>query len=1099
MYRIFCLGLAALLVLTGCGRHAGKTHGSLREALAGFLTPQDTARTKVWWFHGETETTREGITADLEAFRRAGVGGVVYYDQVHGDGKGACEAFSPEWWEMLFFAAREAARVELSFETHISNGFVAGGPWITPESGMQMLTATDTTLTGGRRIEVRLPKPESAYGCYGDVAVLAFPVADDAGDSRSLHPRIACNIRDLDAEKIFEHGKALVRIPTPEHGDTVFLTLDFGRDFTARSLSYQAAPQGKATTSATNVPGCPSDTFTGTGYRVLPDLGTLEASDNGTDYRPVCRLLPIYKAHSNWRQKTVSFPAVTARYFRLRLYGGEESDRAPDIRLSDVCLSSRACIDQWEEKAGLFSEYIEKDRTPAYAPEETVQRENIIDLTTRVDSGGTLRWDAPQGRWRIVRLAYVPTGGKTKHGRSNMKGLECDKLSAHAVEVHWNNYLKPIADSLKRHGGRLSGVAMDSHEAGSQNWTKGFEKEFLLLRGYDMMPYLPAMAGYVVGSREESDRFLFDVRRTIADLIAEKYYGTLQRLCRENGLEFTAQATGNALCSVADPIQAKGRVEKPQGEFWAIHPDGNYDIKECSSAAHLYGKRIASAEAFTDARFSHSLAYLKSLADYAYCFGINEFAVCASAYQPYLDKIPGNTGGGRHYCLNRNNTYWPYSRSFWNYQARCAFLMRQGEPVIDLCIYLGENAPVKILTHRLPEVPAGLDFDAFTTDALLSRMSADDGRIVLPDGMSYRMMVLPRSGEITWEALQKIASLVKAGVPVYGSRPTGSRSLRDKSHDRQYDALVAEMWGEEATPSGHRRYGKGTVYWGLPLAKAVEAAGIAPDLALAHGSVKKDSIYFAHRRLADADLYFIANHADTPINDTFTFHCDRTAAELWNPVTGQRFRLSAEPSPKGFVSVPLQLAAKESFFIVWTDEPSGDDLPCLPNMMTERREEIAGEWGVHFSEKTGGCGKTVFTTLADWRDSDDPRIKYYSGTAVYKKEIQIKKQTSDERVYLQFEALHDVARVVLGSDTVTTVWCAPYEADLTEAARNGKDTLKIFVANLLMNRMIGDASLPENEQITCALPPIITPDDTLQPSGIVGKIFLLYRRPPTGK
>lgn len=219
-------------------------------------------------------------------------------------------------------------------------------------------------------------------------------------------------------------------------------------------------------------------------------------------------------------------------------------------------------------------------------------------------------------------------------------------MSAAAAELQWNHYFGAIADTLARHEIVLQGMAMDSHEAGSQNWTPGFEQEFSRRRGYDMTKYLPVMAGYVVGSTQESDGFLYDVRRTIADLIADNYYATFDRLCRERGLDFTAQATGNALCIVADPIQAKGRVSKPQGEFWAIHPDGNYDIKESSSAAHLYGKSIASGEAFTDAQFSHSLAYIKSLADYAYCFGINEFVVCASAYQPWTDRIPGSTGGG---------------------------------------------------------------------------------------------------------------------------------------------------------------------------------------------------------------------------------------------------------------------------------------------------------------------------------------------------------------------------------------------------------------------------------------------------------------------
>ena len=333
------------------------------------------------------------------------------------------------------------------------------------------------------------------------------------------------------------------------------------------------------------------------------------------------------------------------------------------------------------------------------------------------------------------------------------------------------------------------------------------------------------MMGHIIGTSEETNGILYDVRRTIADLIADNYYGTLNKICQESGVSFTAQATGNALCIVADPIQAKGKVDIPQGEFWAIHPDGNYDIKESSSAAHLYGKKTASAEAFTDAKFSHSLAYLKTLADYAYCYGINEFVVCASAYQPWLDKIPGNTGGGRHYCLNRNNTFWDFSKPFWDYQARCAYIMRQGMPLIDLCVYLGENAPVKILTHRLPDIPGGFDFDAFTSDALFTRMSAKNGQIVLPDGMSYRMMILPGNGEITLEALKKIADLVNQGISVYGTKARYSETFADIGKKKEYEALAHKLWGKETPSSGYRHYGKGTVYWGMPLEEAVYQAG----------------------------------------------------------------------------------------------------------------------------------------------------------------------------------------------------------------------------------------------------------------------------------
>ena len=647
-----------------------------------FSHPVDSTRTKVWWFHGETETTREGITADLEAYKRAGIGGVVYYDQVHGKAENALPALSPAWWDMLRFAASEAKRIGLSFEVNLSNGFVAGGPWITKRLGMQRLIASDTLVSGDQHFSAILSKPGKDE-CW-DVAVLAFPATRQNWET-SYHrrPRITTTPSHILGKSLFQPDGTLVTIPARAAGESVLVNLDFGEDFTARSISYQVRPRGaKSSTGAMNPPGHPAESFYGLGYQKLPDIGQLEVSNDGINYERVCDLKPIYQTPSNrWIQKTISFPAVKARYFRLNFHDWYlPKDTRPDLVIGNFSLSSRARMDQWEERAALYSEYIQRNLTPPYEGEETIDPEKIVDLTDKMDSEGKLEWEVPAGEWVIMRFAHEPTGGPLRHGRANLMGLECDKMSVEAVTVQWENYTKPILDSLAAIGCLPAGVTMDSHEAGSQNWTPGFEQEFLHRKGYDMRCYLPAMMGYIVGSVSQSDGFLYDMRRTMADMISDNYYGTLQKLSDKAGVNLTAQAVGNGLSLVADNLQAKGRVNKPQGEFWTSHPDGGYDVKETSSAAHFYGKPIASAEAFTGSRYYHCFADQKNSADYAYAFGVNEFVLCASAYQPWIDKYPGSTAGGKHYCLNRNNTYWEYSRPFWDYQARCSALMRKGLP-----------------------------------------------------------------------------------------------------------------------------------------------------------------------------------------------------------------------------------------------------------------------------------------------------------------------------------------------------------------------------------------------------------------------------------
>ena len=1056
---------------------------NLSSVLYGFKNPQDSARTKVWWFHGETETTREGITADLEAFKKVGVGGVVYYDQSHGNAEKALEGFSPEWWKMLRFSAEEAKRLGLTFEIHLSNGYVAGGPWITNETSMKRLVATETYLKGGKTFSGQLTNPGKEYNFYKDVAVLAFPAQAGAGRTLSSQlAKLSSNVKDLDVRKMFNiHDKTLTKISRPDN--SVFINIEFPEQFEARSISYEVQPKGKATTSATNVPGPPADVFVGTGYRVLPDLGQLEASDDGIHYQKVCDLKPIYRAHERWRQKTISFKPIKAKFFRLNLHHWwENSEVNQNLLIGAINLQSAAKVDQWEEKAGLFTEYIEADKTPQFTKAEVIDSKKVIDISDKMDAEGHLNWDVPPGNWVIMRFAYVPNGVSTKHGRSNLIGLECDKLSAKAAEIHWNNYVGRIADSLRAsNSGILSGVAMDSHEAGSQNWTDNFIDEFKSRRGYDPTPYLPAMLGYVVDGVKKSDGFLFDVRRNIADMIADNYYGTFERLSKTRGLTFTAQAIGNALCIVGDPIHAKSKVSKPQGEFWAIHPDGNYDIKESSSAAHLYGKKIASAEAYTDAKYSASLAELKSLADYAYAFGINEFVICASAYQPWLDKIPGSTGGGRHYAINRNNTWWNYSRPFWDYQARNAFIMRAGKSSSDLCIYLGENAPVKILTYRLPDIPGGFDFDAFTTDALLTRMNGSKGRITLPDGVSYKMMVLPRNGDITLEALRKIASIIEQGGYVYGPKPHHSGTARDIGKEQEYNAIADKLWGKTPGQSGSVNVGHGSLYWGMSLHEALKKAGIKPDVEMQNGDTKSSKIYFAHKKLADADIYFLNNHKDVAERNLFTFNAPGKIVQLWNTVTGERFSVPVVRSDEQSVSVQLNLAARESCFIIITDKQ--EKLPVLANEnKASKSEVINGEWKVRFDEKAGGPGEVVFKKLEDWTKNADPRINYYSGTAVYSKTIKISHPDDDIKIDLGNPG--SIAEVLVNGKNAGIVWCSPWQLNISPYLKKGDNILEIRVANSLMNRMVYDAQLPEEKRITYAYPMIASPTEALQASGL---------------
>jgi len=687
------------------------------------------AQMKTWWFFGYEQTSEEGIVADLQALREAGFGGVVYYDQNHAKddlANGAEEGFSPEWWRHLRFTAEEADRQGLTFEINISNGYVAGGRWISPHYAMQRVASADTIVDGGSCQSIRMPKIVGRDGYVEDIVVLAFPAPTD----------------------------------------------DAMRHITAR---YQ--PKGKGRNGAMQIPGS-SDTFMGAKFEQIPDIGVLQASDDSATWHDIVTLSNMYNSQGVYPWRTNSFPATRAKYWRVNYYG--------DAQLKEWHLGSDAMMDRWEEKAALQSDFDDHPELPTYTTQELVNPDDIQDLTAMIGDDGIIHWNVPQGRWHIVRFAAVLTGSRTKHGRSNLLGYECDKLSSEAAELHWDSYAQPIIDSLNASRQLISGICMDSHEGGSQNWTPQMLKEFRVRRGYDLMRYFPVMAGYIVESQQKTESVLRDFRRTIDDCLHDNYYGTFQRKAAQNHLHFTAQAIGNALCITGDAIRVKSAVEKPQGEFWTYQQTGAYDIKDCSSAAHLYGKAIASAEAMTDAEYKDSPLDLKRVADIAFAMGAQEFVVCATPHIPTLEAT--RYIAGREYAINRSNPRWDELKPIWRQINQSMSILRQGKAAPDALIFLGDDIPVKTLTHLLPPGIDQLDWDVCTGDALQNRIEATpDGLLTTPDSVRYQALIVEEGIYISPSSHRKIELLRQSGVKILTE---GSTLLRPLHIIEGKDAVV---------------------------------------------------------------------------------------------------------------------------------------------------------------------------------------------------------------------------------------------------------------------------------------------------------------------
>lgn len=476
--------LLGLIALTGTSAHSSAVQHrqtSQTDSLwQQFVCPPDEARTKVWWFHGETETTRRGITADLEAFRDKGVGGVVYYDQVHGKGEDASAVFSPEWWDELKFAASESKRLGLTFELNISNGYVAGGPWIGKEDAMQKVVYTDTLITCDGKHDVILPAPNYADFC--GIATLAFPDIH-ADDSRITMPEITVNAEDIDPQLLLTGNARLQRI---DRSGTM-ITMDFGCSFTASSFTYKSKGRAKAATCAIPIPCTLGQTYAGAGYVELPPIGELEVSDDGIHYNKVCAIPPLYRSMGyKLDQITVAFPATKGCYFRVNLHdwnpsttaqinppsATSASSGAAPLMMGGIRLSGAATVDNWEVKAAFrpeFPEYATSkacdnaanssyyDQKAAFgsnkkgtAPgnDRGIEQSSVIDISCHTLPDGSLRWRAPKGTWRVMAFGHVPTGAKTKHGRKGLSGLECDRMSAKAARLQWENFFARICDTL---------------------------------------------------------------------------------------------------------------------------------------------------------------------------------------------------------------------------------------------------------------------------------------------------------------------------------------------------------------------------------------------------------------------------------------------------------------------------------------------------------------------------------------------------------------------------------------------------------------------------------------------------------------------------
>ncbi len=619
-------------------------------------------------------------------------------------------------------------------------------------------------------------------------------------------------------------------------------------------------------------------------------VGRVMASDDGVIFRTLVTT-PGQQLYRQGSVRTYAVPETTARFFRFEMTGApigpgptmsqEAPAPAASYGLNEFELHGDGRVQRWEEKAGFnfFYQY-ESVPTPPLPASAEIAQADIVDLTGKMDKDGNLTWDVPPGKWTIERIGYSLTGSKNHPAQAAASGYEVDKFNRQYVENYFHGYFDPIQKALgPLFGKSLLYVTMDSWEAGIQNWTDDMIGEFKKRRGYDPTPFLPALTGRVVISGDISDRFLWDFRRTIADLVAENHFGLLADLLHQQGVGIYAEATGVSMEIMEDTLLNKSKVDVPMGEFWvhALHPELEYyvDVRGAASTAHAYGKPLVATESFTGGGYEAPYT-LKKVVDYWFAQGVNRIVFHTSAQQP-LDTKPGNTMVGTH--INRNISWAEQAGPFMKYLARTSFLLQQGLFVADIAYLLPEGAPSSQPfwgggLH--PELPAGYDYDCINTDVLLNRLTVGaDGRLMLPDGMSYRVLVLPEIDQMRPEALRKIREFVAGGATVVGPKAVRkSPSLNNYPNaDREVQALAADIWGDlDGVVRNQRFYGKGRVVWGFPLSTVMPSVGIAKDFEYS-GPLDAD-IPWIHRRAGDTDIYFVANHTDAPADLQARFRVD---------------------------------------------------------------------------------------------------------------------------------------------------------------------------------------------------------------------------------
>jgi len=1091
--------------------------------VAGFLDPPKEARPSAYWLWLNGYVNRDYAERELKDMYDTGIRGVCIFDMGTRGDKATVPPAGPAFMgdgsvDDIAHAVRVAGRLGMDAELSVASSWDMGGAWVEPRHGSMGLFQTEVNVEGPAAFDKVLPFPplpakaprdsDGRPAFYKDVAVLAVPAEKRVPghdfvfklDPPGVHTLSHCVLYNTTSDDPKRHGKLHL----------------FTKEF---SIAISETT--------------PAD---GAFREVL--RGSLEP---------------------NTEAQRFDLPAANARYARLRILSGH-NDRFDRVQLGefelynteDVNVVISHVADRSRDGADLigYRSSLGQDRTwssgnindgnksgahggwsSAGLPPLLVEDpESIIDLTDRIDADGRLKWQAPGGKWVIMRFVCSNTGERLKVPSPNSDGLATDHFSREATLT----FLKYLTGRLETKMGDLRKTALKylylaSYEVRGAIWTPDLVEQFAGYRGYDMKPYLPTLSGSVIVNDEVTARFIYDYRKTLGDLLVDAYYRAAVEAAHAAGLGIESEAGGPGppIHQVpVDALKAQGAIDEVRGEFWPKRPnaDGMWVVKETACAAHIYGKRRVHMEAFTSMHhWQDGPIDLKPSADRALCEGTNHFVWHTSSHLPPEAGKPGWVyHAGTH--ITPNLVWWPKAKPFLDYLSRCCFLLQQGHFVADVCYYYGDQGYNFVLPkHTEPLAGQGYDYDVTNREVILTRMSVRDGRIILPDGMSYAILVLPDRPDIDLDVLKKLEQLVHDGAIVVGPKPTKTNGLTDYPHrDDEVRRIADRLWGPcDGKTVREHKHGKGRIIWGRAPLEVLKDLDIGRDFRVLypHDDTQLD---FIHRRTAEADIYFIRNKMPISKQVWADFRVDGRVPELWDPASGQMTPQYAYIEEDEKISVPLRLAPFGSIFVVFR-APRDDDGPvtvCRVRILSPDRVtyttgeglidlpriidwdgsqatlmvlktgdlalnskgrnalvysvslpkpiELTGPWDVRFSDSFGDSRTTSFDRLISWTDHPKHEIRYFSGTARYERSFELPANwlAKERRVFLDVGRLWAVGEIFVNGKSAGVLWKPPYVVDITDAARTGSNELVVEVVNTWSNRLAGDARLPKEERKT---------------------------------